>query len=274
VATDGLGNPVPPPSVDWSSSNHAVGTIDATGIATGVGVGFTNIVATAGLVSSTPAVLQVNAGAAQCYGIASATKFDGTINYGFKTVDLPTSAGFLITADDNGHLHAIMTQQSNTPFTVLWSAEVDGSSNASTTQKKTAGTEVSTYTSTSGVILPQPVIGMPGLTLIVDMQKCTYRVVSSASVATLLTDQFGNRISSVDIVAQVQFAGLVPADWRTTGILHPNGTLGGHSVVWSGFHPDSDGLMPLGFAGELFDQSGDEPPVGEASGGFQLVYLP
>jgi hypothetical protein len=66
----------------------------------------------------------------------------------------------------------------------------------------------------------------------------------------------------------------VPQDWRTTGIAHANGPLGGHSVVWSGFHLDADALMPLGFAAQLFDGTGSEPPVGEASGGFQLVYLP
>jgi hypothetical protein len=277
VATDGAGDTVPPPPVTWSSSNQSVATIDTAGLATGIGVGFTNIVATAGLISSTPGVLQVNAAVAQCYGIASAAKFEGTVNYGFKVVDHPTAGGggFFITADDNGHLHAVMTLQSSTPFSALWSAEVDGSSNASVTQKKTdGGSNVSTYTSTSGIILPQPVNGLPKLSLIVDMQQCTYRVVTGASVATVLTDELGHQTNSVDIISLIQFAGAVPADWRTSGIAHANGTLGGHSVVWSGFHLDADGLMPLGFAVQLFDQTGSEPPVGEASGGFQLTYLP
>jgi len=274
VATDGAGDTVPPPPVAWSSSNQSVATIDADGVAAGLNPGVTSIVATAGLITSTPGVLQVNAAAGPCYGIGSATSFEGTINYGFKAVDLPTAAGPLITADDNGHLHAMMTLQSSTQFSALWTGELDGASNAGVTQKKTNGTSVSTYTSTSGVILPQPVIGMPKLSLIVDMQKCTYRVVSAASVATILTDEFGNQIQSVDIVAMIQFGGAVPQDWRTAGIAHANGTLGGHSVVWSGLHPDADALMPLGFAVQLFEQTGSEPPAGEASGGFQLIYVP
>ena len=276
VATDGAGDTVPAPPVTWSSSNTSVATIDASGVATGIGVGFTNIVATAGLVSSDPAVLQVNASASQCYGIASATRFQGSIAYGFKAVNQPTSGGFFVSADDNGNLHATMTQLNNGPFIAAWAGDVSGGSSASVTQKKTdGGTSVATYTSTSGIILPQPPLNLlPKITLLVDLQKCTYRVYSGASLATLLTDEFGNQLSSVDIVATIQFAGAVPQDWRTAGIVRPNGTMGGHSTVWGGLHPEAEALMPLGFAVELFNQADPEPPAGEASGGFQLQVLP
>lgn len=276
VATNSAGDPVPPPPVTWSSSNTSVATIDGSGVATGKGVGFTDIVATAGLVSSAPAVLQVNASAGQCYGIASAAGFQGNIAYGFKAVDQPTEGGSFVTADDNGSLHATMTQVNNGPFLAAWVGEVSGSSSASVTQKKTdGGTSVSTYTSTSGVMMPQPALGgLPKITLLVDLQQCTYRVVSGASLATLLTDQFGNQVASVDIVATIQFAGAVPQDWRNTGIGRSNGTMGGHSTVWGGLHQEADALMPLGFAVELFNQGDPEPPAGEASGGFHLEYLP
>jgi Bacterial Ig-like domain (group 2) len=275
IATDGAGDTVPAPPVTWSSSDHSVATIDTAGLATGIGVGSSDIVATAGTVSSPPAHLHVAATAGPCYGITSAMTFDGTINFGFKVVDQQSfDGGFLITADDNGHLHATMTLQSSTPFSALWTGALDGSSNASVTQKEDDGTDVSTYTSTSGVILPQPVNGLPKLSLLVDLQQCTYRVISGTSIATILTDAFGNQTQSVDITALVQFAGVVPVDWRTSGIGHTNGPLGGHSVVWSAFHPDENGLMPLGFDVKLFEGSGGEQAVGEASGGFLLQYVP
>jgi len=275
VATNGAGDPVPAPPVAWSSSNTSVANIDESGVATGVGVGFTNIVATYGLISSAPAVLQVNAAGGQCYGIASATGFQGSIAYGFKAVDQTTPAGFQVSADDNGSLHATMTRSTNGPFIAAWVGELSGASSASVTQKLTNGNEVSTYTSTSGVMMPQPALGgLPKLTLLVDLQQCTYRVVSGASLATLLTDQFGNRIASVDIVATIQFAGAVPQNWQTGGIARGNGTMGGHSTVWGALHPEADALMPLGFATQLFTQSDPEQPAGEASGGFDLQVVP
>lgn len=275
VATQG-GDTVAAPSVVWTSSDTGIATIDVDGVATGKAAGFTNIRATAGTVASAPALLEVTAGSTTCFGIATANGFAGDVAWGFKAVDQETrDGGFFITADDNGNVHAAMPLQSPGPFLALWSGELNSASSASVTQKRTdGGTNESHYTSTSGVILPQPVIGMPKLSLIVDLQQCTYRVVTSASVATILTDEFGNQINSVDIIAQIQFAGQVPADWRQNGIGQANGTMGGHSIVWSGFNFNSSGLMPLGFAVQLFEGTDTEPPAGEASGGFHLTYVP
>lgn len=272
IAIDGAGDTVPPPPVVWSSSDQSVGTIDTDGVASAVGVGNTNIVATAGLIASPPAILRVATETGPCNGIGTATGFEGSIAWGFKAVDLETDGGFLITADDNGNLHAALTVLSITPFLASWSGTLNGASSASATQKKVDGTNVSTYTSTSGVILPQPVIGLPKMTLIVDLQQCTYRVYSGASVATLLTDEQGNQTNSVDIIATVQFAGTVPADWRTAGIVHVNGPLGGHSTAYGALHPEENDLMPLGFAAELFTSA--DASVGEASGGFQMTEVP
>lgn len=273
IATTGAGDTVPPPPVVWSSSDHSVGTIDTDGVATAIGVGNTNIVATAGLTASPPAILRVSAEAGPCYGIASAAGFHGSIAYGFKTVDLETDGGFFITSDDNGNLQADLTPLLIAPTQASWSGALTASSSAGVTQRKTDGaTNISYYNSTTGDILPQPVIGLPKLTLIVDLQSCGYRVYSGASVATVLIDQFGNHIDAVDIVATIQFAGTVPADWRTAGIAHLNGTLGGHSTAWGGLHLDQNALMPLGFAAELFTAT--DASVGEASGGFLLTYTP
>jgi len=276
VALNGAGDTVPAPAVIWTSSDSGVASITQDGVATGKAAGITNIVATAPEVVSAPARLEVTAGSAACFGIATATAFDGDVAWGFKVVDQETpGGGYFITADDNGNVHARMPLQSPGPFLALWSGELNNASSASVTQRRTdGGTHVSTYTSTSGVILPQPVIGMPKLSLIVDLQQCTYRVVTSASVATLLTDEFGNQINSVDIITQIQFAGPVPSDWRMNGIGQANGTMGGHSIFWSGLNANESALMPLGFAVELFEGSPNEPPVGQASGGFHLDYSP
>lgn len=275
IATDGNGDTVPAPPVSWSSSSTSVATIEANGVATGVGVGFTDIMAAAAAGAATPALLQVTASAADCYGIASANQFQGSIAYGFKAVDQETDGGFFITADDNGSLHALMTQFTNTPFLVAWTGELSGASSASVTQKKTdGGTSISTYTSTSGVMMPQPALGgLPKLTLLVDLQHCTYRVVSGASLATLLTDQFGNQLASVDIVATIQFSGAVPPDWRNGGILKANGVMPAHSTAYGGLHLDEDALMPLGFAAEFFTAA--DPPTAalQSSGGFEIQFV-
>jgi hypothetical protein len=45
----------------------------------------------------------------------------------------------------------------------------------------------------------------------------------------------------------------------------------GHSVVWAALNPDRDAFAPLGFSTGLYQGSGDEPPVGDATVSYVLV---
>jgi hypothetical protein len=275
VATNRAGDTVPTPSVVWTSSDSGVAGITQDGLADGRTAGTTNIVATAGAVSSEPAQLQVSASAAPCFGITAATKFTGSVQWGYIAVDAETDGGFFITADDNGNVSAEMTSQGNGPFLFMWTGPLGGASSASVTQKKTDGVGgQSTYTSISGVIQPQPApSGLPKLTLIVDASTCQYSLTTGASLSTLLTDFFGNQINSIDITAFIQFAGTVPADWRTNGLAKANGVIMANSVAYAGLHREEDVLAPLGFVPELFNAPAPGS-VGQASGGFAVTYSP
>jgi hypothetical protein len=273
VATNEAGDTIVSPGVVWTSTDSGVAGITQDGVADGRVAGSTKIVATTGNLSDT-ANLIVGAGTSPCFGITTATKFTGSVQWGYKAVNSETDGGFFITADDNGNVNAEMPKQANGPFLYSWSGQLASSSSASVTQKKTDGIGgQSTYTSTTGIMLPQPGTGLPTLTLIVDVSTCKYTLTTAASVATILTDFFGNQINSVDIVAYVRFAGTVPADWRNSGLGQANGVIMANSVVYSGLHPDEDVLAPLGFVPELFNAPapGD---VGQASGGFHLDYTP
>lgn len=268
------GDTLPASSVTWSSSDTAIAAIDSTGLAVGKSPGTTHITVTDGTLTSDPATLRVAAGIGPCYGIATQPTFEGAMAWGYLAIDLPTEGGYLISADDNGSLHATMTQMAPSPFLVAWTGEAGGSASATQKKKDENGNTLETYNSTTGILLPQPVNGMPGMTLLVDLQQCTWRLVSAASVATVTKDQFGNLINSVDIIAQIQFAGVVPPDWRTAGLGRANGLMPAHSVFWNGTHMNGDALAPLGFAAQLFQGAPDEPAVGQASGGFTVTAAP
>lgn len=271
VATNATGDTVPAPAVVWTASDSGIAGIAQDGTATGRTAGVTTIKATASSGETGSTSLTVAGGAAQCYGIAAARKFTGSVQWGFKAVDQLGESGFRVTADDNGSVNADMTLTGPGPFISLWDGPLGGTSSASVTQRRSDnGSTLATYTSTSGSILPQPVLGLPKLSLLVDLQNCSYRVVTSASVATVLTDDLGHVTNSVDIIAQVQFVGAVPSDWRTNGIGRANGTMMANTIPYMGLHPDEDVLAPLGFAPDLF---GSSPAAVQASGGFHLTFV-
>lgn len=269
VATDAAGDTVPAPAVLWTARDSGVAGIAQDGTAVGRSPGVTTIYATAQSGETDSARLTVATSVGPCYGITTARKFTGSVQWGFKAVDQEAPSGFFITADDNGNVNADLTVQGTGPSVYLWSGTLSGSSSASVTQKITDhASYTATYTSTSGVMQPQPGgLGLPKLSLIVDAQRCTWRVVTGASLATLRTE-FGTQTNSIDIVAMIQFAGVVPPDWRTAGLGHVNGTLMANSVAYAGLHPDDDVLSPLGFATEFFN--GPSTAALQSSGGFHL----
>ncbi len=269
VARDGAGNVVAAPSVVWTSSNPTAATVANTGIATGVSPGTTDIVAAAGGVRSPPAVLIVTPPpAAACDGITGVATFNGDIDYGYK-VSATSDGGFDITADDLGHLTASMIQLSAGPFAALWSGNVAG--NASITQQKSSGPDVSTLSGGGAIVGLPGGLGRIQMSLIVNLQACTFLLKAGAVISTVLTEANGTKRNDDQIVATIQFSGPLGA-WRQLGLSGPNGSIAAQSTGWGALHPDVNTLMPLGFATSLFTST--DASVGEASGGYLVVKAP
>lgn len=270
VATDENGDTIAPPAVVWTARDSGIAGIAQDGTATGRAAGSTTIVARTAGGDSATARLTVASGAAPCYGIAAARTFTGSVQWGFKAVDQLGESGFRLTADDNGNVNAEMPITASGPSVYQWAGPLGGTSSASVFQRRTdQGNVVATYTSTTGIILPQPPLGLPTLSLTVNLQSCTWRVVTAASVATLLTEN-GNQTSAVDLVAEIQFAGAVPSDWRTSGIHRANGVMMANTLVYMATHQNQDVLAPLGYAPDLF---GPNPAAVESSGGFSISFI-
>jgi len=266
IARDGSGNPIPLPPVAWTSSSPATASISNAGLAMGRAGGISGITATALRVTSPPATLQVTDPNAPCGGITNVPAWDGQIDYGFKVVKAMSDGGFEISADDMGRLTATLTLRSTGPFLALWHGDTKGS--ASITQKKESGNTVSTL-SGGGSVQPDPLLGPAQMSLIVNLQNCTYRVITGAVISATLTESYG-AITQVQTVAQIVFAGPLGA-WQTLNLSRLTDAMEAHSFVWAGLNPDKDVLLPQGFVLSLFENSGSEASVGTASGGFLML---
>ncbi len=267
IARNSAGDVIPTPPVTWSSSSPGTASISNNGLALGARPGTTNITATAGRVTSTPAVLQVidSNPAGPCDGITNVTAFEGQIEYGFKAVRVRTESGAEISADDNGTLKATMTLRSTGPFLALWHGDITG--NASVTQEMRFGDDITTLRG-GGSMVPVPGLGHPQMSLIVNLQTCRYRLIAVAAISATLTER-GVAQTSNQQVTQMQFENILGA-WRL-GWLRENDSLPAHSIIWGALNLNKDTLMPLGLAVHLFQGSGDEPFVGLASAGYTLL---
>ena len=264
VARDGSGNVIATPPVAWTSGSPAIGTVSNTGLTTGISVGTTAITATAGRVASLPALFSVRdtaSAAAACDGIAGATEFKAIIDYGFKAVKVADGAGFVVDADDNGHLVATMTRFSGGPLVAAWTGVNTG--NASITQSSSSTAGVASLTG-GGAMIPLPGAGLPKVSFFVNLQTCTFRLVSGATLNVKHTSESGSVLFLDEIVSYVQFAGPLGA-WRF-GVLDFGSGLAVHPVAWAGLHLDTSALSPLGYA------AGWEG-LGQGTGGFSVTFV-
>jgi hypothetical protein len=268
IARDGSGNVIPAPPVAWASSSPATATISNAGLALGRAGGLSNISASALRVTSPPAALQVTDPNAPCGGITNVPAWEGSIEYGFKVVRAPSDGGWWISADDNGRLTATLTLRSTGPFIALWHGDAKGS--ASITQKKDSSSTGGTVATLSGggPIQPDPLLGPVQMSLLVDLQACTYRLIGAAVISATQTESYGS-ITLVQTVAQIVFSNVLGA-WQSLGLSRLNDSMPAHSIFWAGLNPDEDVLLPQGFVLSLFENSGSENSVGLASGGFTL----
>lgn len=270
------GDTVPGPAAVWLAEDSSVAGIAQDGTAGGRAPGFTRILAATSTGDTAAANLLVIAGGVDttgnaCYGIGKAKKFSGSVQWGFKAVDQLGESGFLVTADDNGNVNAEMPVVAPGPSVYVWAGPLSASSTASLFQRRTdQGTVVGTYTSTTGTVLPlPPPTGLPLLSLGVNLQTCTYFVLTGASVQTVRTEN-GSQTFAVEMIAEIQFAGTIPSDWKISGIHRTNGVMMANTLVYMATHPNEDVLGPLGYAPDLF---GPTPASVQSSGGFSITFV-
>ncbi len=273
-ARDGSGLVIPTPPVSWGSSAPTIATVSGSGISTGVAAGVSTISARSGTVLSNGALLTVRdttSASRVCNGVLGFAKFEGTIDYGYKSVGQQTDGGFLIDADDNGILTATLVKTSDGPFLASWSGDIHGS--ASTTQRKYDGSNSETRSGGGPIIgIPLQFGGapvLPKMTLIADLQLCTWRLTALAMLSVRQT-YLGTTTQKEEPVAMLQFSSII-GDPRL-GLLLPTGSLTPRSLVWGVMHPTDDAVMPLGFAAELFNPI--DRSVGQGTGGMVLVPKP
>ncbi len=274
VARNGNGQEIAAPPVSWASSNEAVETIAATGVATGVTPGSTAITASAGDVTSPPATLTVTDDedpVAACDGIASVPAFDGSLDYDYS-VSGTTNGGWDVASEHRAQLTATLTRvQPGGPTFETWQGDLQGT--ASIDESKSD--ELSGTSTRKGAGPVIPLAGgliRPTMALIVNVTTCTYMLTVNPAIHIVLTDEGGGESESDEPVAQVQIGRATTLGaWRQLGISLPGVEVDGHSAVWAALNQDLDAFMPLGFAAELLEGNAAEPAQGTANVSFQLT---
>jgi len=231
---------VPAPEVTWTSANLAVATINGAGVATGVATGQTAITAAAGAIVSEPATLTVTDDQPQaCDGIASESSFKGSLDYQFS-VFATTEGGFQVDATHTAQLTATLTRAlPGGPVFETWVGALEGG--ATITER-------------------------------VNVTTCTYALYANPFLHVIRTESWGATSESDVQVSQLQIGRATPLGaWRSLGVSSVGIPVDGHSVVWAALNPDRDAFAPLGFSAALYQQSGGEPPVGEATVSYVLV---
>jgi hypothetical protein len=273
VARNGSGQEVPAPPVTWTAATSAVATINDAGVATGVAKGQTAITAAAGAIVSEPATLTVTddqPGA--CEGIASVSSFNGSLDYQFA-VRGTTDGGFEVDADHSATLTATLTRVvPGGPIFETWMGDLEGG--ATITERQSDGESGTAKMDGAGPIVQPPGgVARSVMTLIVNVTTCTYALYVNPFLHVIRTESYGAVTESDVQVSLVQIGRATPLGaWRSLGISNVTGIpVEGHSVVWAALNPDRDAFAPLGFSTGLYQGSGSEPPVGEATVSYVLV---
>jgi len=270
IARNGAGQVIATPPVTWASSNPAIGTIDAAGAATGVAQGETQITASAGTVTSSPATLTVTSDpAAACDGIASVAGFDGSLDYDYA-VNGDDESGRRINAEYHGRLTAKLTHMvPGGPVFETWQGPLEGTGSVHETQTDPSTGDTDKFDAEGAIVQSIAGVFQSVMQLIVDVTTCTYML--TVNPALHVTHfEFGTQREADEQVAQVQIGRSTRlGDWRHNGIAVVY-DIDGHPVIWAGMHLDLDAFSPLGLANGLFG-SDPEAPVGRAGIGYVLI---
>jgi hypothetical protein len=272
VARNGSGQQVAAPAVTWTAASPAVATIDDAGVATGVAPGQTAITAAAGAIVSEPATLTVTDDQAQaCEGIASVSSFKGSLDYQFAVFGT-TEGGFQVDADHSAKLTATLTRVvPGGPIFETWVGDLEGG--ATITERQSGNdNETAKMDGAGPIVQPPGGVARSVMTLIVNLTTCTYALYVNPFLHVIRTESYG-AVTESDVQVSLLQIGRATSlgSWRSLGISDPEASVDGHSVVWAALNPDRDAFSALGFSAALYQQSGGEPPVGEAAVSYVLL---
>jgi hypothetical protein len=253
---------VPGASATWLSRKPAIATVDNSGRVAALAVGTTTVVATYTQLSDSVSVTVTATGTPGCNGIATVNTFQGTIDYDWVGVGT-TQGGFVIHSEHKGNLEATLTRLSATAAQATWAGDLTGT--ASVEESKANPTTPGTTSALEGTGTIAPIAGgvRPRMTLVVDLQACTYQMEANTTLNALRTDPSGSTSRSDVQVAVLHAKGGRPLGTLSTGA-SGDGMFGAHSLAWSSLNPKQDAFIPLGLAAELMGRSATEPAVGRA----------
>jgi plastocyanin len=271
TARNGSGQVIPAPPVAWASSNTAVGTINAGGVATGVAPGQIGITASAGAVTSPPATLTVNNDqAAACDGIATVSAFDGSLDYDYAVTG-DDESGRRIDAEYHGRLTAQLTHMlPGGPVFETWQGPLEGTGTVHETQTDPTTGDTDRFEAEGPILQSIAGVFQSVMQLIVNVTTCTYML--TVNPALHVTHfEFGTRREADEQVVQVQIgSNTALGAWKAlNSIAGLDLRVDGHPVFWAGLHPDQDAFSPLGLANGLFSADA-EAPVGSATVSYLL----
>jgi Bacterial Ig-like domain (group 2) len=228
IARDAGGQIVfPAPTVTWSSSLPAIATIDAaTGIATGVSAGATQIGPRSGAVIATPASLTVTQqSASPCDGIGQIAAFDANISYQWSSA--ATVGGHRIQAEHSANF--VTTLTGGSVEAMHWEGQSTGTGRINDLDTD-LGTSKIAKIQAAGPLLAT---NRPPVEFEVDPATCRYSIRVTPWLDAVFTD-FDGKTTNNATAAGTLFTGQIELGaWRQLGI----GEIGGldipaHSVVW------------------------------------------
>lgn len=253
---------VPGATATWASRKPAIATVDDSGRVAALAVGTTTVVATYSQLSDSVSVTVTATGTPGCNGIATANTFQGTLDYDWLGVGT-TQGGFVIHSEYKGNLKATLTRVSATAAQATWAGDLTGTASFEETKANPTTPGTTSTLKGTGAIVPLAGGVRPRMSLVVNLQACTYQLEANAALNALRTDPSGTT-SRADIQVVVFHAkGGRPLGTLSTGA-SDGGTFGAHSQAWSSLNPDQDAFIPLGLAVELMGRSSTEPAVGQA----------
>jgi len=181
------------PTITWSSSNQSVATVDIAGFATGKANGSTDITAVVRVGAAPTATGKAKLTVSdQCDGIGSVSAIDGSVNYDYETTGTGGGAKIHSKFSSAGVKATMAREFVNTDEGVAqWRGKATGSAVQSETMTYSTGGEY-TLNSTGGAFTAAEMV------VIVDLLKCTYRIVTTVVYPIKRTDTDSNN-GGVDI---------------------------------------------------------------------------
>ena len=247
------------PETRWSSSNPAVATIDAAGIATALTKGTTTITATVtvGASSSVRKTATLTVSEPLCGGIALVETLQGTVSYDYAVGG--TIGDSRIASEYHGQVKATMTNTGWQPAskTVLWFGPLSGSASQVETVHAKSGAELQRMQG-AGSVIPGPNASLAFMAVQVDLMTCTYNVL--VEVAIDLTWILGGTPLPIPPGSARVYIGSRPLSLGAgQANPFPIGTdleLPGHSNGYDVGHPMEDAFMPHGIVAQLVFSAG------------------